>query len=47
MTQTVMRILVAASLALGLGACEGVKDQLGLTKQPPEEFRVQARAPLS
>ena len=47
MTQAVMRILVAASLVLGLAGCEGVKKQLGLTKQPPDEFRVQARAPLS
>jgi len=47
MTNAILRILVAASLVLGLGACEGVKKQLGLTKQPPDEFRVQARAPLS
>jgi len=47
MTQAVMRILIAASLALGLAGCDGVKKQLGLTKQPPDEFRVQARAPLS
>ncbi len=37
----------AVALALGLSACEGVKEQLGLTKQPPDEFRVQAQAPLS
>lgn len=37
----------ALGLLLGLGACEGVKEQLGMTKQPPDEFRVQARAPLS
>lgn len=33
--------------ALTLGACSGVKEQLGLTKQSPDEFRVMARAPLS
>jgi hypothetical protein len=41
------RLLVTAGLVLALAACEGVKEQLGLTKQPPDEFRVQARAPLS
>ncbi len=34
-------------LALGLTACSGVKEQLGLGKQAPDEFRVQDRAPLS
>ncbi|MGF1610932.1 MAG: DUF3035 domain-containing protein [Kiloniellales bacterium] len=32
---------------MGLSACEGVKKQLGLGKQPPDEFRVVSRAPLS
>lgn len=41
------RIVVATALLLALGACEGVKKQLGLTKQPPDEFRVTSRAPLS
>lgn len=41
------RIAILAGLALALAACEGAKQQLGLTKQPPDEFRVQARAPLS
>ncbi len=41
------RIAILAGLALALGACEGAKQQLGLTKQAPDEFRVQARAPLS
>lgn len=34
-------------LILMLSACEGVRDQLGVNKQPPDEFRVQAQAPLS
>ena len=39
---------VAASLVLALGACEGVKQQFGMGKQPaPDEFRVVSRAPLS
>lgn len=33
--------------ALTLGACEGVKEQLGLNKQSPDEFRVVSRAPLT
>ena len=37
----------ALGLVFGLTACSGMKEQLGLTKQPPDEFRVQARAPLS
>ncbi len=37
----------ALGLIVALGACEGVKEQLGMTKQPPDEFRVQAQAPLS
>jgi hypothetical protein len=40
-------VVWALGLTLGLTACTGVKEQLGLTKQPPDEFRVQARAPLS
>lgn len=43
----IQRILVATALLLTLGACEGIKSQLGLTKQPPDEFRVTAQAPLS
>lgn len=39
--------LAAAGLALALAGCEGVKKQLGFTKQPPDEFRVVKRAPLS
>lgn len=37
----------ALGLAFALTACSGIREQLGLTKQPPDEFRVQARAPLS
>ena len=43
----VIRLACAAGLILALGACEGVKKQLGMTKQSPDEFRVVARAPLS
>ncbi len=39
--------LLAAAVAIGLGGCGGVKRQLGLTKQAPDEFRVVKRAPLS
>lgn len=40
-------VVAGLALALALGGCQGVKDQLGLGKQSPDEFRVQARAPLS
>ncbi len=35
------------ALGLALAGCEGVKDQLGIGKNPPDEFTVVARAPLS
>ena len=35
------------SLALLLGACESVKEQLGLNKTSPDEFAVVTSAPLS
>jgi hypothetical protein len=38
---------VAVALALPLGACEGVRDQLGLNKSSPDEFNVVTRAPLT
>ena len=44
---SVFRLFCAASLILALGACDGVKRQLGLSKQSPDEFKVVARAPLS
>lgn len=42
-------LLVALALALPVlaGGCSSVKEQLGLTKQSPDEFRVVSRAPLS
>jgi hypothetical protein len=33
-------------LAVALGACEGIKDQLGLGKRAPDEFAVVTKAPL-
>jgi hypothetical protein len=45
------RQALAAALLIGLGSglagCQNVQDQLGLTKTPPDEFVVYARAPLS
>jgi hypothetical protein len=41
------RIAGAAAMILALGACEGVRDQLGLNKQSPDEFKVVSRAPLT
>lgn len=40
-------LTLATGLVLSLGACSGVRDQLGLTKQSPDEFKVVSRAPLS
>lgn len=41
------RLLMISGLALGLSACGGFRDQLGLDKQSPDEFRVVSRAPLT
>jgi hypothetical protein len=41
------RLAFVAGAALALTGCEGVKEQLGLSKQAPDEFRVVARAPLT
>lgn len=42
-----MPILALAGAALALSACENVQKELGLGKNPPDEFRVVKRAPLS
>lgn len=34
-------------MAIGLTACSGVRDQLGLNRQAPDEFTVVRKAPLS
>jgi len=43
----VLRLTTTVTLAATLVACEGVREQFGLTKQSPDEFRVVARAPLT
>lgn len=43
----IIRVAGLIGLVLALGACDGVKKQLGLGKQAPDEFRVVSRAPLS
>ena len=40
------RIILSVVCMLALGACEKTKDNLGLNKQAPDEFRVVKRAPL-
>lgn len=40
-------LLGTVGLALAAGGCDKVRDQLGLNKNPPDEFRVVAHAPLS
>ncbi len=42
-----VRLVLAVGAIVSLTACEGVKEQFGLSKQSPDEFRVVARAPLS
>ena len=42
-----LRFSLIAAMVLALSACEGVKKQLGFTKQSPDEFKVVSRAPLS
>lgn len=41
------RVAPAAVLGLALAACGGVKDDLGLSKEAPDEFAVVRNAPLS
>ena len=45
--EVMLRFSLVAAMILALSACSGVKKQLGLTKQSPDEFKVVARAPLS
>ena len=45
--EVMLRYSLVAAMILALSACSGVKKQLGLTKQSPDEFKVVARAPLS
>ena len=40
------RIVLSVFCVLALGACDSTKDQLGLNKQVPDEFKVVKRAPL-
>lgn len=47
MMTSIARVVAVAAAALALSACEGAKEQLGLGKQAPDEFRVVARAPLT
>ena len=41
--KTLLLVFVSASL---LGGCDSAQEQLGLTKQAPDEFKVVKRAPL-
>ena len=42
-----LRFSLIAAIVMALSACSGVKKQLGLTKQSPDEFKVVSRAPLT
>ena len=39
--------MAVSALALSLGACSGFKEAVGATKQSPDEFAIQTRAPLA
>ena len=41
-----MRKIVLIALCVGLVACSSAKEQLGLNRQSPDEFKVVTRAPL-
>lgn len=47
MARIVPAAVLAAILAVGLGGCGQLRDALGQTKDPPDEFQVVARAPLA
>lgn len=46
-TFIILRKVLAIGLLAGVAACTNVKDQLGMVKEAPDEFRVSARAPLA
>ncbi|MEE1554691.1 MAG: DUF3035 domain-containing protein, partial [Alphaproteobacteria bacterium] len=41
-----LTIIGTAALLSGLSACDTFKEQVGLTKNAPDEFTVLAKAPL-
>ena len=43
----IFNVVGAATLVLFLAACSNAREQLGLEKEPPDEFRVISQAPLS
>ena len=45
--KSVLIAALAIALPVAAGGCSSVKEQLGLTKQSPDEFKVVSRAPLS
>ena len=44
--RSILRLGAIGVAAVALTACEGIKDQLGLGKKPPDEFSVVTKAPL-
>ncbi|MEQ8586835.1 MAG: DUF3035 domain-containing protein [Thalassobaculaceae bacterium] len=47
MARIVPAAVLAVIMAVGLGGCGQLRDALGQTKDPPDEFQVVARAPLA
>lgn len=46
-TRNAAGLAVLVAVALGTGACSNLRQQIGLDKQVPDEFRIVARPPLS
>jgi len=46
-TRNAAAVAALAAVALGTGACSNIRQQIGLDKQVPDEFRIVSRPPLS
>ncbi len=44
---SIIRVGLAGLLVLGVGACTQIREEIGLEKTSPDEFRVVANAPLA
>lgn len=47
MRKVLLMGVLALTVPMVLGGCSGIREQLGLTKRSPDEFKVVSRAPLS
>ena len=44
--RTVVQLAAIGSVVLSMAGCESIRDAMGVTKQPPDEFAVVTKAPL-